>query len=259
MRIVVLVKQVPDTWGERRLNPSTGRVDRAASDPVIDEVGERALEAALAHKDSHDAEVVVMTMGPKGATEILRKGLAMGADSAVHVADDGLAGADLVRTAEVLAAAIRRTGFDLVIAGNESTDGRGGVVPAMIAEHLGVAHATHLNSVEIMDGEVRGERNTEVGTSDLRAALPAVISVTERAPEARFPNFRGIMKAKKKPLEVLTLADLGAEVLAGQGANPRSIVLSAAERPARTAGKKIVDDGNAGKELAEFLAAAHLI
>ena len=257
MRIVVLVKQVPDTWGERKLDLDTGRVDRGASDAVIDEVGERALEAALVHKDAEGAEVVVLTMGPASATDLLRKGLAMGADSAVHVLDDALAGADMAWTAEVLAAALRRTGFDLVIAGNESTDGRGGVVPAMIAEHLGVPHATSLDSVEIAADRVRGVRGAEGGTVDVHAALPAVVSVTERSPEARFPNFRGIMKAKKKPLEVLTLADLGAEVSATRAA--RSVVVSTLERPARTGGKKIVDDGNAGVELAEFLVAAHLI
>ena len=257
MKIVVLVKQVPDTWGERKLDLATGLVDRDGVEAVIDEVGERALEVALSYRDSDDAEVVVLSMGPASAKEILRKGLAMGADSAVHVLDDALAGADLAWTAEVLAAAIGSIGFDLVVAGNESTDGRGGVIPAMIAEHLGVPHATQLNSVEITTGEVRGERGTDSGAADVRAPLPAVVSVTERLPEARFPNFRGIMKAKKKPLEVLTLADLGAEVSATRAA--RSVVVSTMERPPRAGGKKIVDDGHAGVELAEFLAAAHLI
>lgn len=254
MKIVVLIKQVPDTWAERRLDVSTGLVDRDGSEGVIDEVGERAIEAALTYKDAHDAEVVVMTMGPKEAKDALRKGLALGADSAVHVLDDALAGADMVRTARVLAAAIQASGFDLVIAGNESTDGRGGVLPAMVAECLGVAHATQLNSLEITADGIRGERGTEDGTAELSAALPVVASMTERAPEARFPNFRGIMKAKKKPMQVLSCADLEATT-----AGAASIIAKVSERPARTAGTKIVDEGAAGTELAQYLAGANLI
>ncbi|MFU8945497.1 electron transfer flavoprotein subunit beta/FixA family protein [Mycetocola zhadangensis] len=257
MKILVLVKQVPDTWGDRKLDPATGYVDRGASDAIIDEVGERALEAALNYKDSDDATVVVATMGPASAVDILRKGLAMGADSAIHVVDDSLAGSDMLRTAKVLSAVVKRAGVDLIIAGNESTDGRGGVVPAMIAEQLGVPHATFLNSLVISESGVKGERGTDNGTLDVSVTIPAVISVTERAPEARFPNFRGIMKAKKKPLESLGLADLGlADTLDAGG---RSSVLTTTERPARAAGKKIVDEGQAAAELADYLAANHLI
>jgi electron transfer flavoprotein beta subunit len=155
----------------------------------------------------------------------------------------------------VLAAALRQTGFDLVVAGNESTDGRGGVIPAMLAERLGVAQLTHLNSVEISAGSVSGVRSTATGTLTAHADLPAVISITEIAAEPRFPNFKGIMTAKKKPVTVLTLADLGFEA----ATNAHSVVVSAVERPARTAGRKITDDGNAGNELAEFLASERLI
>lgn len=255
MKIVVLLKQVPDTYDPRKLDLTTGLLDRSANEAIIDEINERALEAALQYKDAHkDAEIVVLTMGPSGANASLRKALSMGADSAVHVLDDGLAGSDVARTAAVLAAAVQRTGFDLVVAGNESTDGRGGVVPAMVAEHLGVPHATSLNSVEIAEGAVTGERAGDAGTLTVRAALPAVVSVTERSPEARFPNFKGILGAKKKPLAVLSLAELGVSEPAA-----KSVVLSTAERPARTAGKKIVDEGNAAAELAEFLVSERLI
>ncbi|BDZ47872.1 electron transfer flavoprotein subunit beta [Frondihabitans sucicola] len=255
MKIVVLVKQVPDTWGERRLDLSTGLLDRSSSDLIIDEVGERALEAALAYKDSHDADVVVMTMGPSGATDVLRKGLAMGADTAVHVLDDALAGSDMVRTATVLAAALRRTGFDLVITGNESTDGRGGAIAPMLAEILGLPQVTYLNSLAITTEGISGERGTEAGTQDVHASLPAIASVTERSPEPRFPGFKGSMRAKKKPLETWSLADLGAF----EAPAARSVVLTATERPARTAGRTIVDDGSAAHELAAFLSDAHLI
>lgn len=254
MKIIALVKQVPDTGGERKLDAS-GLLDRNASERIIDEINERSLEIALRYKDSNkQAEVVLMTMGPADATSTLRKGLSMGADSAIHIVDDNLAGSDAVRTSAVLAAALKDTGFDLVVAGNESTDGRGGVVPAMLAERLGVAQLTHLNSVELSEGSVSGVRSTDAGTLTAHADLPAVISITEIAAEPRFPNFKGIMTAKKKPVTVLSLSDLGVETPPAQ-----SVVVSATERPARTGGKKVIDDGTAAAELAEFLAAERLI
>lgn len=255
MKIIVLVKQVPDTYEERKLDTATGILDREASEPIIDEIVERAIETALSYKDSHkDTEIVLLSMGPDSATASLRKGLSLGADSAVHVLDDGLGASDLMRTSAVLSAALTATGYDLVIAGNESTDGRGGVMPAMVAEQLGLPHLTSIDSVEIEADRISGVRETENGTLDVHATLPVIISITERAAEVRFPNFKGILGAKKKPITVLSLSDLAvAETPA------RSVILSTTERPARESGKKIVDEGNAGVELAEFLAAGHLI
>lgn len=258
MKIVVLVKEVPDTWGDRKLSLETGLADRGASETVLDEIGERALEVALSFADKNaDAEVVVVSMAPAESAATVRKGLAMGAGSAVHVADEGLVGADLGLTAEVLAAAIRRTGFDLVIAGNLSTDGSGGVIGAMIAELLDVPNLTTLNSVQIGDGTVSGERASDGATMQVSADLPAVISITEALPDARFPNFKGIMAAKKKPFETLTLEDLGIEP-EDPGAS-RSIVLALSEKPPRQAGTKIVDEGDAGTKLAEFLVQNRLV
>ena len=258
MKIVVLVKEVPDTYGDRKLSLETGLADRSASETVLDEIGERALEVALSYADKNaDAEIVVLSMSPEGSAATVRKGLAMGAGSAVHVADEGLVGADLGLTAEVLAAALRRTGFDLVIAGNLSTDGSGGVMPAMVAELLGVPSATSLNSVEIGDGAVSGERASDGATMQVTAELPAVISITERLPDARFPNFKGIMAAKKKPFETVTLQDLGIEPEDPQAS--RSIVLALSEKPPREAGTKIVDEGDAGEKLAEFLVQNRLV
>jgi electron transfer flavoprotein beta subunit len=252
MKIVVLVKEVPDTYGDRKLSLETGLADRAASETVIDEICERALEVALSYADKNaDAEVVVLSMAPAGSAATVRKGLAMGASSAVHIADEGLVGADLGLTAEVLAAALKRTGFDLVIAGNLSTDGSGGVIPAMVAELLDVPAATALNSVEIGDGAVSGERASDAATMRVTAELPAVISITERLPDARFPNFKGIMAAKKKPFETLTLVDLGVEP--EDHSSSRSIVIGLTEKPPRQAGVKIVDEGDAGEKVAEFL------
>jgi electron transfer flavoprotein beta subunit len=258
MRIIVLMKEVPDTWGDRTLDLETGLLNRAASDPVLDEITERALEVALTHRDSHpDAEVVLLAVGPTSTMSTsLRKGLAMGADRAVHVADDALIGADLTLTAETLAAAIRRIGFDLVVAGNISTDGGGGVLPSMLAELLGVAGVSSLSSVTITETAVSGSRNTEVGRAEVSAALPAVVSITEALPDARFSNFKGIMAAKKKPFETIGLAELGVVV---DEATPRSIVIAVSQRPARTAGIRITDDGDAGQQIADFLAQNQLI
>ncbi len=252
MKIVVLVKEVPDTYGDRKLSLETGLADRGASETVMDEISERALEVALSYADKNaGAEVVVLSMAPAESATTVRKGLSMGAASAVHVADEGLAGADLGLTAEVLAAALKRTGFDLVIAGNLSTDGSGGVIPAMIAELLDVPSATALNSVEIADGVVSGERASDAATMRVSAELPAVISITERLPDARFPNFKGIMAAKKKPFETLSLEDLGVEP--EDHSTSRSIVIGLTEKPPRQAGLKIVDEGDAGEKLADFL------
>ena len=262
MKIAVLVKQVPDTWGDRRLDLGTGRVDRTDGEQVIDEIDERALEVALRHRDGDKGtEVVVVVMGPAAAGDAVRKALQVGADSGVHVLDDGLAGADAGLTAAALAGALRdratgRVGYDLVIAGNVSTDGRGGVVPAMIAERLGLPGISSLDTVEISADSVGGTRTTDTGSQTLRAPLPALVTVTERVPEARFPNFKSIMSARKKPVATLALADVG---VGADDAGARSVVLSTAERPAREAGTIIVDDGTAAQQLVDYLVAERLV
>ncbi|MCG2801507.1 MAG: electron transfer flavoprotein subunit beta/FixA family protein [Cellulomonas sp.] len=255
MKIAVLVKQVPDTWDPRRLDPSSGRADRAGGEQVVDEIGERALEAALAHRDrAGQTEVVVVTMGPAGARDVLRRMLAMGADRAVHVLDDTLVGADLVRTAQVIAAVLVAEAPDLVLAGNESTDGRGGVLPAMLAEHLGRPLLSGLTSIEIDDTRVSGTRTSEAGTAHVHAPLPAVVSITEQLPEARVAGLRGIMAAKRKPLAQLSTDDLGLPpAVAG------TQVLTAEPRPPRAAGELVTDDGTAARRIADFLAERHLI
>jgi len=257
VKIIVLVKEVPDTYGDRKLSLETGLADRSAGDVVLDEIGERATEVALSYADAHpDTEVIVLCMGPAGAVGTVRKGLAMGAAQGVHIVDDDLLGADLGLTAEVLAAAASRIGFDLVITGNVSTDGGGGVIPAMIAELLNVPHATALVSVEISEQAVTGERTTDGGSMSVSADLPAVISITERMPDGRFPNFKGIMAAKKKPLETLSLADLGVDP---DSSASRSIMISVAEKPPRAAGVRITDEGDAGEKIADFLAQNRLL
>lgn len=252
MKILVLLKEVPDTYGDRKLNLETGLAERSASDRVLDEIGERALEFALAHADSHpDTDVVVMSMAPAEASASIRKGLAMGAGSALQIADPALAGADLGVTARVLAAAVTRTGFDLVVAGNLSTDGAAGVLPAMLAEHLAVPHITALSSVTLSEGSVAGTRVIDGGVANVSASLPAVISITEALPDGRFPNFKGIMAAKKKPFETMTLADLDVDI--DPAAVAQTIITAISAKPPRAAGVKIVDEGDAGEKLAAYL------
>lgn len=257
MNIAVLIKQVPDTWSERVLKDSDWTLDRDAADAVIDEIDSRGVEAALQLVERHGGEVTVITMGPDRATEALRKALAMGADKAVHIVDDGLAGSDALQTSAALAAAIGTLAVDLVIAGNESTDGRTGSVPSMLAERLGLPQVTSVRSLEIDGTTVRAERVRDGGYSEVTAGLPALVSVTEKINEPRYPGFKGIMAAKKKPLAVLGIGDLG---LDGTGpANAATVVLDAAPRPAKESGEKITDDGAGGSKAAEFLAAARLI
>jgi electron transfer flavoprotein beta subunit len=254
MNIVVLVKQVPDTESERKLVPGAGTLDRAAADGVINELDEYAIEEGLRIAEAHGGEVTILSMGPAKASESIRKALSMGADKAVHVLDDGIAGSDALATSAVLAAALTSVGFDLVIAGAESTDARTGVVPAMLAERLGVPQLTLASKVEISGTGVTVRRMSDEGYDVVTAGLPAVISVLEKINEPRYPSFKGIMAAKKKPVQTLTLADLGvsAEVV-GLGGSVTSVADFAA-RPPRAAGVIVKDDGDGGVKAAEFLA-----
>jgi electron transfer flavoprotein beta subunit len=212
MRIVVCVKQVPDTWSEKRLDPADRTLDRASAEGVIDELDTYAVEEALRIKESRaDASVIVMTMGPAAASDTLRKALSMGADEAVHIVDDALHGSDALATSKVLAAAIEQVGYDVVVLGSESTDARMGVVAAMLAERLAVPQVTLADKVEVDGTTVRVHRQTDAGEIVLTAELPAVVSVLEKINEPRYPSFKGIMAAKTKPTTTFSLADLGKE------------------------------------------------
>jgi len=260
MKIVVLAKEVPDTYEDRKLSLETGLLDRAASDPVPDEINERALESALVFKDAApDTEVIILSMVPNSAEKSIRKLLSMGADAAVVVCDETLAGSDMTQTARVLAAAVEKIGdADLVLTGDAATDGNGGLVPAMVAEHLGHTILPGLDEVEITAEAVNGTAQVDGGWMKLSAPLPAVASLTEKSAEPRFPNFKGIMQAKKKPLEQWSLADLG--IQAGPAsASVRSVMVGAQERPAKEAGPKIQDDGTAAAQLADFLVTHRLV
>nr|WP_202460808.1 electron transfer flavoprotein subunit beta/FixA family protein [Streptomyces sp. SID1328] len=262
MRIVVTVKYVPDATGDRHFADDL-TVDRDDVDGLLSELDEYAVEQALQIAESFegdgDAEVTVLTVGPEDAKDALRKALSMGADKAIHVEDDDLHGTDVMGTSLVLAKAIEKAGYDLVISGMASTDGTMGVVPALVAERLGVPQVTLLSEVSVEDGTVKGRRDGDAASEQLEASLPAVVSVTDQSGEARYPSFKGIMAAKKKPVESWDLSDLDieAEEVGLEGAWTK--VEAATERPARTAGTIVKDEGEGGKQLAEYLAGQKFI
>ncbi|MFJ6440334.1 electron transfer flavoprotein subunit beta/FixA family protein, partial [Streptomyces sp. NPDC091649] len=209
LRIVVCVKYVPDATGDRRFADDL-TLDREDVDGLLSELDEYAVEQALRIAEgADDAEVTVVTVGPEDAKDALRKALSMGADRAVHVEDDDLHGSDVMGTSLVLAKAVEKAGYDLVVCGMASTDGVMGVLPALLAERLGVPQVTLLSEVAVDGGVVTGRRDGDTASEELRASLPAVVSVTDQSGEARYPSFKGIMAAKKKPVESLDLDDLG--------------------------------------------------
>jgi electron transfer flavoprotein beta subunit len=260
MNIVVLVKQVPDTWSERKLTDSDHTLDRESADAVLDEINERAVEEALLIKEAHGGEVTVVSMGPDRATDAIRKALSMGADKAIHLSDEALHGSDAVQTAKALAKAIGTVeSVDLVLAGNEATDGRVGAVPAMLAELLGLPQLTFARKVSTDGSTISIERETDAGVVSLEANLPAVVSVTEKINEPRYPSFKGIMAAKKKPVSVLTLADAGIDASEVGLAAAGSKVVASAPKPPKEAGQKVTDEGDGGSKIVEFLAGNKLV
>jgi electron transfer flavoprotein beta subunit len=247
------VKQVPDTWAEKKLDPTDKTVDRASVDGVMNEIDEYAVEEALRLKEAHGGEVTILSMGPAKAVETIRKALSMGADKAVHVTDDALHGTDALGTSHALAKALGTVEWDLVIAGSESTDARMSVVPAMLAEQLGVPQLTMARKVTVDGTTVRIERQVEGGYDVVEATTPAVVSVVEKINEPRYPSFKGIMAAKSKPLTTLTVADAGIDASQVGLAGAKSEVVEFAARPARESGTIVKDEGDGGVKLAEFL------
>jgi electron transfer flavoprotein beta subunit len=259
MNIVVLVKQVPDTEAERKLNPADNTVDRAASDGVINYIDEFAIEEGLRVKEAHGGEVTVVTVGPERATESIRKALSVGADKAVHVSDEALHGSDAIQTAKVIAATLQTLEYDLVIAGSEATDSRAAIVPALVAEILGQPALTRARKVTVDGGTVTIERLTESGFDKVQGSTPAVISVVEKINEPRYPTFKGIIAAKRKPIEVKSLADLGIEAGSVGLASAQTQVVSFEYAPPRAAGQTVTDEGDGAAVIAGFLAAKKLI
>ncbi|WP_190127209.1 electron transfer flavoprotein subunit beta/FixA family protein [Streptomyces inusitatus] len=255
LRIVVCVKYVPDAAGERRFAGDL-TVDREGVDGLLSELDEYAVEQALriAEASEDGAEVTVVTMGPEDAREAVAKGLRMGADRGVHVEDGALHGSDVMGTSLVLARAVEKAGFDLVVCGMASTDGGTGVLPALLAERLGVAQVSLLSEVSVAGGVVRGRRDGDSASEVLEAVLPAVVSVTDQSGEARYPSFKGIMAAKKKPVVSWDLDDLGVDAGEVGSAGAWTVVDSAVERAARGAGTVVKDEGEGGRQAGAFLA-----
>ncbi len=254
MNIVVCVKQVPDTWSERTLRESDSTLDRDAADAVINELDEYAIEEGLRLAEAHGGEVTIVSMGPERATESIRKALSMGADKAVHLVDEALAGSDVLGTSAALAAVLGQIGFDLVILGSESTDARTGVLPAMLSERLGVPQLSYASKVDIDGSSITINRLADYGYDTVVASLPAVVSVVEKINEPRYPSFKGIMAAKKKPVQTMSLADTGVDASTVGLANAACEVTSFAKRPPRQAGTIVTDEGDGGSKAAGFLA-----
>jgi electron transfer flavoprotein beta subunit len=259
MNIVVLVKQVPDTEAERKLNPSDKTLDRASVDPVINYIDEFAIEEGLRLKEAHDGEVTILTVGPERATESIRKALAMGADKAVHVSDEAIHGSDAIATAKVIAKALGTLEWDVAIAGSEATDSRSAIVPALVAEALGAPQLTQARKVDVDGSTVTIERVTDTGYEKVQASTPAVISVVEKINDPRYPSFKGIMAAKSKPIDVKSLADLGVDAGEVGLAGAWTEVVSFEDAPPRAAGQTVKDEGNGGVAIADYLASKKLV
>ncbi|WP_203756959.1 electron transfer flavoprotein subunit beta/FixA family protein [Cellulomonas chitinilytica] len=260
MRIVVCVKHVPDIQSERALGPDR-RVVRDGGDGTLNELDENALEAALSIAETAgDAEVVVLTVGPQDAVDAVRKGLQMGADEAVHVVDDAIAGSDVIGTARVLAAAVTHLGsVDLVVTGMAGLDGLTSLLPTALAQLLDVPALPLAAELTVEGTTVRVRRNLDHATEVLEATLPALVSVTDQANEPRYPNFKGIMAARKKQVTTLTLADLGVDASSVGAAGARTEVLEAAARPPRENRVLLTDEGDAGLRLAAYLVEHKLV
>jgi electron transfer flavoprotein beta subunit len=252
MKVVVCVKQIPDPATPYRLEEGTNWLVRPA-EQVLDDTDRYGVEMGLQLAQANEGTVTLVSMGPTGNAQGIRQALAMGADKAVIIEDDNLRGSDALATARVLAAAIAAEGFDLVIAGTESTDGYSGVVPQMVAELLGAPALTYATSVETDGSSVTIHRQTVDGYDVVTAQLPAVVAVTAGVVEPRYPTFKGIMDAKKKPVETHTASALGVEPATGQD------VVSITDAPERSSGRKIEDDGEAYTQIVALLAERKVI
>jgi electron transfer flavoprotein beta subunit len=252
MKIAVCVKQVPE--GSRRIDPETKRLDRSG-EGALNPFDANAVEEALRLKDAGgEGEIVLVSMGPAKAQDALRKALAMGADRAVLVSDEGAAGADLVATSAALAKALERESADLILFGQQANDSDGAVLWAAVADRLRLPVVSQAAEVTHADGKVTVKRQTEFGYDVIEAPLPAVIAVSDAINEPRYPSLKGIMGAKSKPQETVTLAELGVD-----GVESRTEVYALNDPPARGDSRKIEDDGNAAQAVLDFLAEKRLV
>ena len=255
MNVVVLTKYVPNPNGVPELGDDF-LVKREGVEGALDPGDEFGVEAGLQLADAQGGEVTIVSMGPEAAMGGVRKALSMGAHKAVLVSDESLRGSDALVTARVLAAAISKLEYDLVIAGVESTDGYTGTLPMTLAELLGVPSVTFARKLEVDGGAVKVERQTELGYDTVESALPAVITVTAGATNPRYPTLKGIMQAKQKPVERYAVSDLG---LSAEDVEPTQTVTAVDAAPEKPPGEIVEDDGSGAKRIAEFLQEAKVI
>ncbi len=259
MKIAVCVKEVPDAAATKRIDPGTKRLDRSG-EGALNHFDSQAVEEALKLKEAGgEGEVVLVSMGPAGALDSLRKALAMGADRAVLITDEAAAGSDLVATSRALAAALEKEGPDLVLFGQQSSDSDGAVLWAAVADRLRQPVISQVAELTVADGKIRGKRQTEFGYDVIEAPLPAVVAVSDAINEPRYPSLKGIMGAKKKPQDSLSASDLGLDGGALGEAGSGTSVLALGDPPPRGDARKIDDDGNAAQQIADFLAEKKLL
>jgi electron transfer flavoprotein beta subunit len=258
MKIAVCVKQVPDAAAVRRIDPGSNRLDRSG-EAALNSFDANAIEEALRLKGDGDGEVVLVSLGPERALDALRKGLAMGADRAVLVADEAAAGSDLVATSYALAQALGRESPDLVLFGQQASDSDGAVLWAAVAERLRRPLISQVAELTVDGSSVRGKRQTEFGYDTIQVPLPAVVAVSDAINEPRYPSLKGIMGAKKKPQEQLSLADVGVDADRAGEAGSRTTVLSLGDPPPRGDSQKLEDDGSAAEKIVAFLAERKLL
>jgi len=263
LKIVVTVKQVPDTNAEKTFDAATKRLNRTSIENVLNPFDEYAIEEALRLKEKlgDGTTVTILTMAPESGKEVVRKALAMGADDAAMLSAGEIGGSDTMGTAYALATSLQKIGFDLVLTGTQSTDAINSVVPAAIAERLGVPCLTYARKLTVTDGKVEVHRETESGYLRVEAPLPALVSVTKSANEPRYPSLKGIMGAKKKEIKALALADIGADAGHVGDAGAKTVVESFAPVGARAKGTVIQSsDGlDAARRIVEFLISKKVI
>ena len=258
MKIAVCVKQVPDATVHKRLDPATNRLDRSG-EGALNATDVNAVEEALRLKEASGGEVVVLSLGPEKAMDSLRKALAMGADRAVLVSDDAAAGSDLVATSRALAKALEREEADLVLFGQQSSDGDGAVLWAAVSDRLRRPMVSQVAELTVDGNAVRGKRQTEFGYDVIAAPLPAVVAVSDAINEPRYPSLKGIMGAKSKPQEVLSLAELGVDPGDVGESGSRTGVRAVAPPPAKSDQVRIEDDGSGAEKIVDYLAEKRLI
>lgn len=258
MKIAVCVKHVPDATVHKRIDPTTKRLDRSG-ESALNPTDLNAVEEALRVKEALGGEVVLVSLGPAKAADSLRKALAMGADRSVLVSDDGAAGSDLLGTSRALAAVLEREAADLVLFGQASSDGDGAVLWAAVADRLGRPVISQVAALTFEGGEAHGKRQTEHGYDTISVPLPAVVAVSDAINEPRYPSLKGIMGAKTKPQETLSLAELGLGPEAAGDASARTTVLELGPPPSRGDQIKIEDDGSAAQKILDLVLERRLL